>query len=732
MSRKASSAGGGSSSSTKSQCEDMDDDMARILYNLEVPSAEVEQMRKRKRKSLISATEQVTPPTTDTEAGEDEDSSQPQIHIQRPALTQEDWHKRFGFDEGKSSSRQPSGLDGFSSIGRYLRRAARSMKGVTFCTVLLSLVPILNWLPTYKWKDDFPNDLAAGFTVAVMHVPQGLAYGILANVPPIVGIYTAVFPVLIYIILGTSRHASMGTFAIISILISKPILETCNNNNGVVVNATNVAEDTDCAIRVATSISFMAGLIELGLGILRLGALNALLTDPLVSGFTTGAGLHVFSSQVKHILGIHLKRYTGLGRLVKTYRDLFSTYNNLNPVALGISAVCIFVLLTYDLAVKPKLAKQCRFPVPMQFIVVVLGTLTSYMMDLKSKSNIEVIGHVPTGLPRPKNPDFEVAYETIGDAFAITLIGYVITLSLSRICASRHNYNVDPNQELVAQGASNVFGSFFSSLPMSASMSRTMVQENAGGRTLITSAISVILLLVVLLFAGPLFQDLPTSILASIIVVSLKGILFQFRDLLMFGRRSLSDALVWSATFLGTVFLDVDIGLLVGLLASFMFLLWWGFRPRVELVGRTDNADLFVDADNFQEGSFGGSGIIRVSGNLNLANSPLLEGQIVDVLSKEFGESLGEQPKKIILDLTPVHHIDPSACQHLINMHDSFVDRKQTLLYVGVRGDVWRRMLGMKVFDSVPKDQFYPTLQDAVAFLQIPFHHKNIVDKDLV
>eukprot|EP00093_Oithona_nana_P013439 13439.XXX_839671_841919_1 [CDS] Oithona nana genome sequencing. len=619
--------------------------------------------------------------------------------------------------------------DSWGSMSRSLRRHSRKMKSLTFVKLMKNLMPILRWLPNYNWKRDFANDCAAGFTVGVMQVPQGLAYAILANVPPIVGIYTAFFPVLMYILLGTSRHVSMGTFAVVSILTSKPIIELCEKSDDdhqfeddqAVMNTTE-----ECAVKVMSAIAFMSGVIMLTLGICRLGALNALLTDPLVSGFTTGAGVHVFTSQIKYVFGLEIPKHIGPGRIVKTYIDVFKNFTGANYTALLISFICITILLGFDLCLKPRIAQKCKFPVPMQFIVVILGTVISYATDLKTVAQVRVIGQVPTGLPSPKLPEFSLIQNVFSDTFTITIIGYVVTLSIARIVASKNNYSVDPNQELIAMGTANIFGCFFQSLPMTGSMSRTLVQVSAGGRSLMASIVTVFLLLWVLLFAGPLFEDLPNAILASIIVVSLRGILTQFKDLYIYAKRSYSEVFVWLATFLGTVFIDIDYGLIIGLATSLAFLLWWGYHPKVELVGRTDRNDLFIDKNNdnsFDLGCRNEPAIVRITGNLNLANAPILEDQIVDLLSKEYGENEVEQPRIIILDLNCVSHIDPSACQMLVKNHKQFARKGQHLCYVGMRGNVWRRMTDMKVFSVIPKEKCYPTLQDALAY-QSKRHHE--------
>ena len=184
---------------------------------------------------------------------------------------------------------------------------------------------------------------------------------------------------------------------------------------------------------------------------------------------------------------------------------------------------------------------------------------------------------------------------------------------------------MDPNQELIAMGASNIFGTFFQSLPMTASMSRTMVQVSAGGRTLMASVVSIFMLLWVLLFAGPLFRDLPNCILAALIMVSLRGILMQFKDVKIYAKRSNSEIFVWLSTFLGTVFVDIDYGLIIGLGVTFIFLLWWGYYPKVELLSPTDHEDLFTNKSEVREYKEGKCNIIYHQNLFTLLNKSEVE-----------------------------------------------------------------------------------------------------------
>lgn len=205
-----------------------------------------------------------------------------------------------------------------------------SLKSLSVLSVLTSLVPIAQWLPRYDLRNNLVGDLISGFTVAVMHIPQGMAYGILALVTPEVGLYMAFYPVLVYLLLGTSRHASLGTFAVISIMVSKTVQTHAKFENGVSANLSTTTimpealiPDTNTPMEVVTALSLMVGILHLIMFVCRMGALSSLLSEPLVSGFTTGAAVHVFVNQLKDILGIQVLRFRGAFKIVYVSEWLF-------------------------------------------------------------------------------------------------------------------------------------------------------------------------------------------------------------------------------------------------------------------------------------------------------------------------------------------------------------------------------------------------------------------------
>nr|XP_050869291.1 solute carrier family 26 member 10-like isoform X2 [Vespula vulgaris] len=470
-------------------------------------------------------------------------------------------------------------------------------------------VPLISWLPEYNWRDNILGDLVAGITVAVMHIPQGMAYAILGNVPSIIGIYMAFFPVLVYFLFGTSRHNSMGTFAVVCMMTGKVVMtysspENFSNSTQIygenITTASGMTNDHYTSIQVATVVTFVVGLTQLGMYILRLGIISSFLADSLISGFTTAAGLHVFTSQVKDLLGLTLIPRRGIFKLILTYFDIFNNLDKVNLAALSLSAITIVILIFNNEFLKPRFAKISPFPIPIEMLAVISGTLISMYMNLTEVYNIKIVGDIPVGLPEPSMPPLSLIPNVLLDSFVITLVSYTISMSMALIFAQKAGYEVDANQELVAQGLGNLFGSFFSCMPFTASLSRSLIQESVGGHTQLASLISCGILVSVLLWIGPFFEPLPRCILASIIVVALQGMLMKIKEFLKFWNLDKIDAIIWAITFLTVILLDVEYGLLVGLLVCLAKLIVIATKPYACLLALAPGTELYLDTKRYK------------------------------------------------------------------------------------------------------------------------------------
>ncbi|XP_063611121.1 prestin-like [Penaeus indicus] len=507
-------------------------------------------------------------------------------------------------------------------------------------SAITARLPILSWLPAYKLRESLLGDIIAGVTVAIMHIPQGMAYALLANLPPINGIYMAFFPVLIYAFLGTSRHCSMGTFAVVCLMTGKVVTDLSSPESvdveGDIVNNSTMTGPSYSPSQVAALVSFMVGVWELIMGLLQLGSLSVFLSDMLVSGFTTGAAIHVLTSQVKYLFGLHIQRYSGPLKIIYTYRDIIQQLLKSNPAAMVASMVTIGALTFNNEVIKPKLREKTKIPIPIELIAVILGTVASYFGELNENYGIRIVGEIPTGLPEPEAPPFELLPKVVVDAFIITIVAYTISFSMAKIFAKKHNYEVDAAQELYSQSASNVFGSFFGCAPIAASLSRSLIQEAVGGVTQITSLISCSLLLLVLLFVGPVFEKLPNCVLSSIIVVALKGMFLQVNDLKRVWAISRADASIWIAAFLAVVIIDIDYGLMVGVLMSLVVLLFRGQKPNTAILGSIPNTDIYLDIKKYSSAvEIPSVCIFQFSGPLHFANSEYFRTQIFSMTGLE-------------------------------------------------------------------------------------------------
>ncbi|XP_076060912.1 solute carrier family 26 member prestin isoform X2 [Oratosquilla oratoria] len=557
------------------------------------------------------------------------------LYIVRPALTLPEVQDNFSYTHKEKKS-----------VSEKLKKQIKSTFECDIGSVwslVTQRLPILSWLPKYDVRTSLLGDVIAGCTVAIMHIPQGMAYALLANLPPICGIYMAFFPVFLYAFLGTSRHCSMGTFAVVCLMTGKVVgqlatdpaaaaasMAAADAENGTAVDGIAANQTGYTPEQVASAVALMVGLWELALGMLQLGVLSVFLSDMLVSGFTTGAAVHVLTSQVKYIFGINISRHHGPLKIIFTYIDIIKQLLRANPATMIVSGITIAALVVNNEVLKPRLRKKTKIPIPIELICVVLGTAASFGMDLSGMYDIRVVGHIPTGLPEPSMPPTSILSSVILDAFIITIVAYTVSFSMAKIFAKRHDYTVDATQELYSQGLSNLFGSIFSCAPVAASLSRSLIQEAVGGVTQVTSFISCSLLLLVLLFIGPVFELLPNCVLSSIILVALKGMFLQFNDFFAVWKLSKADGAIWIASFLGVVIIDIDYGLLIGVLTSLVVLLVRNQKPATARLGHIPNTDVYLDMDKYSAAEdVPGIKVFQFLGNLHFANREYFRSQLI-------------------------------------------------------------------------------------------------------
>ncbi|XP_060634316.2 prestin [Anolis sagrei] len=508
-------------------------------------------------------------------------------------------------------------------------------------SVLFSFFPILTWLPRYRVREYLMGDIISGISTGVMQLPQGLAYALLAAVPPVYGLYSSFYPVFLYTFFGTSRHISIGTFAVISLMIGgvavreapDEMFDIMNTNSTNSSYPDNLEARDNMRVKVAVAVTLLSGIIQLCLGLLRFGFVAIYLTEPLVRGFTTAAAVHVFTSQLKYLLGVKTKRFSGPLSFLYSLIAVCTNITKTNIAALVVGLICMVLLLSGK-EINGRFKKKLPVPIPMEIIVVVIGTGVSAGMNLSQTYGVDIVGNIPKGLRPPQVPDISLFRTVFVDAVAIALVGFSMTISMAKIFALKHGYRVDGNQELIALGICNSTGSFFQTFAITCSMSRSLVQEGTGGKTQIAGTLSSIMVFLVIVAIGYLFEPLPQAVLAAIVMVNLKGMFKQFGDILHFWRTSKIELAIWIVAFLASVFLGLDYGLITAIAFAMITIVYRTQSPQYRILGQIPDTDIYCDMEEYEEvKECPGIKIFQANASLYFANSDLY----ISALKKKTG-----------------------------------------------------------------------------------------------
>ncbi|KAI5096474.1 sulfate anion transporter 1 isoform X1, partial [Silurus meridionalis] len=491
---------------------------------------------------------------------------------------------------------------------------------------LTDFFPVVRWLPKYKIKEYVWGDVMSGLIVGIILVPQAIAYCLLAGLEPIYGLYTSFFANIIYFFLGTSRHVSVGIFSLMSLMVGQvvdrevylagfdlsedskqsslaAVWNTTRDHQDTEDNLTLVAFSSECgkecyAIGIATALTFLAGVYQVLMAVLRLGFVSIYLSAPMLDGFATGASCTILTVQAKYLVGLKIPRHQGYGTVVVTWINIFKNIHKTNICDLITSAICIAVLLAGK-ELQDRYKNRLKIPLPTELVVVALATVVSHFVDLNGQYNSSISGAIPTGFIPPKVPSIELFPRVALDAIPLAVISFAFTVSLSEMFAKKNGYTVRPNQEMLAIGFCNIIPSFFHSFTTSAALAKTMVKDSTGCQTQVSSVVSAFVVLLVLLFLAPFFYSLQKCVLACIIIVSLRGALRKFRDFPRLWSLSKSDATVWMVTMCSSALISVEIGLVIGVVFSMMCVMVQTQHPKASLLGQIENTNNYEDMDDY-------------------------------------------------------------------------------------------------------------------------------------
>ncbi|XP_049749018.1 chloride anion exchanger [Elephas maximus indicus] len=503
--------------------------------------------------------------------------------------------------------------------------------------IALSLFPIASWLPAYRIKEWLLSDIVSGISTGLVAVLQGLAFALLVNIPPSYGLYAAFFPVIVYFFLGTSKHISVGPFPVLSMMvgavvvrivpdISESAVEVPNNSTS---NGTTLDEQR---VLVAAAITVLSGIIQLIMGVLQIGFVVIYLSDSLISGFTTAAAIHVLVSQLKFMLQLTVPAHTDPFSIFKVLQSVFSQIEKTNIADLVTSLIILLVVFVVK-EINQRYKAKLPVPIPIELIMTVIATGVSYGFDFKNRFKVAVIGEMPSGFQAPVPPDVKVFQDTIGDCFAIAIVGFAVAFSVASVYSLKYDYPIDGNQELIAFGLSNIVCGSFRGFASSTALSRSGVQESTGGKTQIAGILSAIIVLIVIVAIGFLLAPLQKSVLAALALGNLKGMLMQFAEIGRLWRKDKYDCLIWIVTFICAIVLGLGLGLAASIAFQLLTIVFRTQFPKCSTLANVGRSNIYKNRKDYYE-TYEPEGvkIFRCPSPIYFANIGFFKQKLIDAI----------------------------------------------------------------------------------------------------
>lgn len=491
-----------------------------------------------------------------------------------------------------------------------------------------------------------------------MLIPQGMAYAMLAGLPPVVGLYASTIPLLVYALLGSSRQLAVGPVAIVSLLTLSGISALAEPGSGEF-------------IALAALLALLAGAVQLLLGLLRAGFVVNFLSHAVISGFTSAAAIVIGLSQLKELLGIDLTSRHDVFALVQ---EAALRIGETNPYTLAIGLASIAALVG---------AKKRAPRVPAALLVVLVATVATWALGLAEKG-VAIVGEVPGGFPAPSFPMLDPAAISglLGTALTISFVGFMESFAVAKSIATREKYKIDANRELKGLGLANVATAFFSGFPVTGGFSRSAVNYQAGARTGLASIITALLILVTVLAFTSLFYYLPNAVLAAVVVVAVYGLVDVRRAVHLFQLKKM-DGWTLVVTFVATVVIGIETGILIGVAFSLLVFIWRSAYPHAARLGYLARAKVFRNVERYPEvQTYPGTLILRVDASLYFANMSALENTLRN--------GLLERPDchEIIFDFSGVNDIDAVAVETLEVLIEEMRSQGVTVRIAAMKGPV--------------------------------------------
>jgi SulP family sulfate permease len=542
--------------------------------------------------------------------------------------------------------------------------------------------PILDWLPRYR-RDDLRGDVVAGLTGAAILVPQSMAYATIAGLPPIVGLYASVVPVLVYAAVGTSPQLSVGPLATISIIAAVALAKLAPTGSPEYV-------------ALAASLAVIVGGIHIALGLTRLGFLVRFLSEPVLTGFVAAVGVIITITQLGPLFGYPVPTEP---LPIETLANWAERLDQTSAATLAMTIPTLVVLLA--------LRRYRRLPSAL--LAVVVWSVAALAFDL-ADHGIAVVGPVPQGLAGPEWPPFEwhQVRVLLPAALAITFVGFVESLAIEREYGAEHGYRVEPNHELSALGLSNVAAGVFQGMIVTGAVTRSSIIDAAGARTQLSGIVTAAVVAPLLIFWTDAFEYIPIGILAVIVIVAVAGFI-HVAEARRLWRVHRPDFWLLMGSFASAVALGVEFGVLVAAGASIAAIVYRATNPRITELGRLPGTHAFVELGRHPEAeTFPGVAVMRPESPLYFTNAPTVERRLRAALERDGTHTL-------VVDASGVDHLDSTADHMLRELVGDHRARGARFVFVAVHDDVRDVMDQSGLAELVGTENFVATDQDAVA-----------------
>lgn len=513
-----------------------------------------------------------------------------------------------------------------------------------------TISPLINRLSQYK-REEFSGDLIAGVIVAIMLVPQAMAYAMLAGLPPQIGLYASILPLLVYSLFGTSNCLAVGPVAMVSLLVLSGVSELATPGS-------------ERFIGLCLTLALLVGVLQIIMAFFRMGFLVNFISHPVLVGFTSAAAIAIGFSQLKHLFGISLDHTEYPFQLIW---ETIVKVANLNPTTFAIGLASFLILISFRRWIAPLLermgiSKSVSAAVSKTGPLVAVASAAMLVggSELHENNGVAIVGQVTAGLPGVTFPvlDWASLRSLLPLALVITLVGYLESISVAKSLASRRREKVDPNRELFALGMADVAAAFSGGYPVTGGFSRSLVNFTAGAKTPMASIITAALVAISVAFFTPIFFYIPKAVLAAIIVAAVIG-LIDFKTPLKLWRFSRLDAIALWITFIAVLALGIETGILTGIASTIIMLMWKLSRPHVAEVGQINHTEHFRNIERHDVNLVDGVLIFRVDESLNFTNAPFLESYVLEQVAER------SDIQSVLLVSSGINEIDATGIEVL-------------------------------------------------------------------